>query len=396
MNTVKVFRDYVGEDLTSATAERLASGPTEHIVDFIQRVAPHYYDWLENQEQSDDDSAEQIFFCIDPFPRDLGWKQQLELYKKFLLYFPTFAIPDPIAAFLWPHITIASMFGEINVNDEFKHNFRSALLLLAEIAPAVDQNDIFPMPLSFAYDYASMQEGARNELQAIKNYGEVKYYESLGARTERGTIDEGVQMVAESVQLGGQLCAKLQLTPVAGNSLIGEILRQDYMRGVERINVAKQAHRITEAMLRYDVPGVGRATFERITELRRNEDAFNDWRIAFGQIIDKAQNEVFFDEHLFQTEFAHAADSYLTPRVKDIEKAMSSSVLEKILVPASLSIGAGALVFSAGVSFPLTAAAAAALAPVGWVIDKANKRFNKSGRRAKILKEFYGYLLDRE
>lgn len=141
---------------------------------------------------------------------------------------------------------------------------------------------------------------------------------------------------------------------------------------------------------------MGRATFERIIELRKNEDAFNDWRLAFGQIIDRSQNEEPLDEHQFQTEFAHAADSYLTPRVKDIEKAMSSSVLEKILVPASLSIGAGALVFSAGVSFPLTAAAAATVAPVGWVIDKANKRFNKSGRRGKILKEFYGYLLDRE
>lgn len=203
MNTVTAFRDYVGEDLTLATAERLASGPTEHIVGFIQRLAPHYYNWLENQEQSDDGSAEQIFFCIDPFPRDLGWRQQLELYKKFLLYFPTFAIPDPTAAFLWPHITIASLFGEVNLNDEFKHNFRSALLLLAEIAPAVDQNDIFLMPLSFAYDYASMQEGARNELQAIKSYGELKYYESLGGKTEQGAIDEGVQMVAESVQLGG-------------------------------------------------------------------------------------------------------------------------------------------------------------------------------------------------
>src|SRR6185295_9381629 len=189
MNTISVFRDYVGEDLTSATAERLASGPTEHIVAFIERLAPHYYNWLENQEQNDDDSVEQIFFCIDPFPRDLGWSLQLELYKKFLLYFPTFAIPDPIAAFLWPHITIASLFGEIDLNDEFKHNFRSALRLLAEITPAVDQNDIFLMPLSFAYDYASMQEGARNEMQAIKNYGELKYYEALGGKTEQGTID---------------------------------------------------------------------------------------------------------------------------------------------------------------------------------------------------------------
>jgi hypothetical protein len=150
-------------------------------------------------------------------------------------------------------------------------------------------------------------------------------------------------------------------------------------------------------MLQYDVPGIEKASFERVVELRKNEDAFNEWRREFGKVLEKAQKENPEDEQQFEIEFKQAADDQLTPRVKELQKASSSSTLEKIFVPSSLSIGAGAAAFYAAglAAFPPTAIAAAALAPAGWVIDKLIRRFNKSGRKAAILREFYGYLLEK-
>jgi hypothetical protein len=235
-------------------------------------------------------------------------------------------------------------------------------------------------------------------MQAIKDYGEPEYYKPL---YEDPTVydkdNEAMRIVVESVELLGQLCAMLRLTPIACNELILDILKQDYRRGIKYLSTASITHRITETMLRYDVPGLKRVDFERVVELHKNEDAFNEWRREFGRMLDTAQKEQPVDEQQFEIDFKHAADEQLAPRVKDLEKATSSSTLEKIFVPASLSIGAGAVAFyTAGLAvFPPTALAAATLAPAGWAIDKVIRRFNKSGRKAAILREFYGYLLDK-
>ncbi len=403
MNTLDIIRDYIGQELTTQYVERLATAPAEHITPLIQNLAPHYYDWLEHEETNQVDTQESRYFCIDHFSSSAPWQQQLETFKKHLLYFPRFVIPDPLASFLWPHITFAAMFGTVTINEEFRQNLRNVLLLLSELAPVVDDKDIFLMPTSFAKDYSAIQEGAGKDLQIIEGL-ESNYYEPLfqlikSQSTDKEQIrmlEDGVRMIVGSVQVCGQICAKLQLTPVAGDEFVREILKQDYARGLQYILAPNRTQRATQTLLQYEVPGAAKASFERIIALRKNEDAFHEWRREFGKVLDKAQEEGPADEKQFEVEFKDAAQDILSPRVKELEKATASSALEKIFVPASLSIGAGAAaVYVADIVFPPTAIAAASLAPAGWVLDKIIKRFNKSGRKATVLKEFYGYLLDK-
>ena len=111
MNSLEITRDYIGQDLTVQYARELAKAPEEHIAGLIQRLAPYYYDWLENEENNQAALLKSRDFCIDPFSPNLNWLQRLEQFKKHLLYFPSFVIPDPLASFLWPDITLAVRFG---------------------------------------------------------------------------------------------------------------------------------------------------------------------------------------------------------------------------------------------------------------------------------------------
>jgi len=376
---------------------RLADTTDKQIAALVEHLAPYYYNWLENEEAVNTNTAnqDQHFFCIDPFSTDQPWRQQLDIYKKYLLYFPKFAFPDPLASFLWLHIT----FATITPNREFRRNLRSALLLLAHLAPAVDNKDVSIIPVVFASDYKSVQLSVNKELEYIESSGKSDYYEPLYNIAPRYKTDEGgVHMVVEEVELLGQICARLQLTPVAGNGFIYEILKQDYKRGTRNFSIATNStHRVTETLLKYDVPGVKKATLNSIISLRKNEDAFHEWRREFGKILDKAQEELPIDQKQFDAEFREAAESFLTPRVEELEKVAASSTLEKILFPAALAIGAGAAAFyTVGLSeFPPTAITMPLLTPIAWVLEKARRRFNKTGRKAALLREVYGYLLEK-
>jgi len=121
-------------------------------------------------------------------------------------------------------------------------------------------------------------------------------------------------------------------------------------------------------------------------------------RRAWREKLNISQNEQPRDEAQFDREFRYEADALLASRVKELEKAAASSVLEKWLVPSALTLGASAIAFSvAGLPVPPTTADTAALVgPGNWAVDKMIKRFNKGGCRATVLREFYGYLLEKK
>lgn len=411
IDTVSIVRNYMGDDITPSCVERLMQGPEEHIGVLVQNLVSYYYDWLENEEarfsRAADASAndprgkqeheEITYYCMDPLDYWRTWREKLDTYKKYLLYFPRFAVPDPLAEFLWPRITAARVVGGLDISDEFKQNFQDALLLLAELAPTALKHDVILMPRAFAADYRVVQEAVNKELQATeqeREYWEPLYSLAAKHQTSRG----GMDMIVEEVKIDGQLCAWLGLTPVAGHELNHRILRQDYNRGIRHLPTTSGTHRVAQTLLRYDLPGVEKASFERVIALRNSENAFWEWRTEFGRVLDKAQSEQPADEEQFEAEFREAADASLMPRVKELEKAAASSVLEKWLVPSALALGASAIAFSvAGLPVPPTTAGTAALVgPGNWAVDKIMKRFNKGGRKATILREFYGYLLARE
>jgi hypothetical protein len=179
MTSIDIINNFLGEQLTPGIADRLSNGPEDQVIELIQEIAPCYYDWLENEEANPTNGDQQNCFCIDPFERNLDWQKQIDIYKKHLLYFPKFTIPDPLASFLCAPINVAQLFGTIAYDDKFKQSFKEAITLLAELAPLIRSNDIQLMPLTFATDYNSVQESTRKELDFILTHEQGSYYNSL-------------------------------------------------------------------------------------------------------------------------------------------------------------------------------------------------------------------------
>lgn len=164
-------------------------------------------------------------------------------------------------------------------------------------------------------------------------------------------------------------------------------------------NLAKapnRAQRIAIDLIRYDIPGIGDVDLGTILKIRENEDAFEAFRREFGGLMDRVHQEQPAEQQEFEREFRQAADDILRPRIDEVNKALQVPVIEKSLIPAALSVGAGAMAHSfLGVSaFPATATAAAFLAPANWVLLKLYGRWNRRGRKAAILRDAYSMLLE--
>jgi hypothetical protein len=108
---------------------------------------------------------------------------------------------------------------------------------------------------------------------------------------------------------------------------------------------ANKTQRIATELIRYDIPGIGNADLKTILKIRQNEDAFEAFRIDFGDLIDRVHQEQPVDQREFEKEFRQAADDILRPRVEEVNKTFSVSFIEKTLVPAALSVGAGVVVY---------------------------------------------------
>ena len=217
------------------------------------------------------------------------------------------------------------------------------------------------------------------------------------AKQEYDTDEGGTELLVGRVKVWGQICALLDLTPIAANGLIRDILKKEY----ELSNLPRSAsaeNRESQALMQFEVPMLSDIKLTNVLSLRKNEDAFREWRIGFGQVLDMVQKEFPKDQKEFDAEIRLAAETIMTPLSEQLKsKVKSSPILEKILVPSALSVGAGFVAFTGfDASFPAAAMVGAGLSPVGWVAEKLNRRFNKGGRKATLVREFYSYMIERQ
>jgi hypothetical protein len=401
MEVIRLIEDYLGDDLTLESADRISRAPRRHIGRMIDELTPYYCDWLEKEEAQSDGNSQGTCMLIDPRPRR-DWRQQEDAFKKCLLYFPRCVFPDRLAEFLMPLVAAAPLVGGVGDNEKFRQGLRDALYFLAGMATLRDDAGVVLMPYNFAIDYESVQKAANNEFKELKRSGlRDEYYQAVAEAMEppgrRGSHDVASFVIAH-LKLNGILCARLGYVPIAGFSATWEALQRDYdMAGLSQTapRVPNRHHRVAQALLRHEVPGLRELDMETVIKLRRNEDAFRDFRRSFGEVLDRAQKELPTDERQWQAEFAQAADDILQPRLADLRRVTSSSVVEKFFIPAALSIGAGTAAYYVAdlPAFPVPAITTASFAVFNWVLDKLNKRVSKSGRKAEVLREVYGMLL---
>lgn len=404
MDSVEAIENFIGEELTADWVQSLAEAPFDQIIALLDALSPVYYDWLENKiaafKSNGDSKRKQTYHCVDPYPRELSWEQWLIRFKQLLLYYPSITIPDPLAEALWPYFTQAAVLGSVSVNEaELRHKLKEAVGILLKLRPFVKNHGFVLLPSPFVLDYEIVQTRTREEIRMLVGEQKETYYRNLYeiAEQEYETDKGGTELLVGGVKVWGQVCALLDLTPIAANGLVQDILKREY--GISNLRRAASAeNRVSQALMQFEVPKLSKVELSDILSLRKNEDAFREWRVAFGQVLDLVQKESPKDQKGFDAEIRVAAETIMTPLSEQLKsKVKSSPAMEKIFVPSALTIGAGLVAFTAfDASFPAAALVSAGISPVGWVAEKLNRRFNKGGRKATLVREFYSYLLERQ
>lgn len=405
MDSLDIIESHIGTDLSESYAKRFLVAPASHIGDIIEKLAPYFFNWLENAEKGSPPPSLDLWLPIEALPLEKDWRKSLDRVRQLLLYAPKLAIPDPLAGVFWAPITAALFQSRISgggpvsipITDEVRKDFVDALILLSKLRKAIKRGHVLLLPAPFCIDYESVQTAAKKELEAIDKEDRDAYYKPiLDSAAACGTDSNRASMVVERVKVYGQICARLQLTPVAGDVLVREILNQDYQRCGSILRAANISHSVCQALLQYEVPGV-KADIGEVIRLREDEDAFRDWRKDFGDVISRAYQYSTNDEQQFHVEMRAYADQLLLPRIEQLNAVTKVSLLQAMFIPSATALGAATIAYyGAGLStFPPVPLAAAGLAPLSWLVQKVIRTYNKSGRKATKLRELYAYMVQR-
>ena len=399
MNIIELTEDYLGDELTPGVATRFTEPdvPLEQLMRYLEKAAPYYYDWLENEEKQAASGTGAIYHPLDPYLPEEALDETIARYKALLLYFPAVTIEDPVAKAIWPACTMAEVMrvtdGEpyIPFTDEtenkLRRDLREAFKLLATFRPLIESGDITLVPSTFALMYTVVQEAARNDLQAIGEENLITLY---------GHKDPGL---VGAVKVWCKLCEMCEYTPVAGRDWVSKILTVEYQQATRHLQrVAGIDTRVTQDLWQYRLPGVEQAPVNEIITLRRNHDAFAEWRNVLSTLLEQVRKETPApDPAQFEAEFKRTAEAQLTPKLQAIRSSIGQSqILSKMLVPGLVTLGGGVITFIINQQQFTTAAVSSALTSVSWLSDKLIKRYNRDGRQAGILRDFYGYLINRE
>jgi hypothetical protein len=195
-------------------------------------------------------------------------------------------------------------------------------------------------------------------------------------------------------KVAGQLCLRLDLSPVAGSELMRTILQQEYLLQGAR-PVAQSVHATSTALARFEIPGIAAADLHTILSIRRHDTAFAEFRRNYARLMREALSQNPADQAQFEVEFRSAADDLLIPRIDELQKATRSSVLEKFLIPGAVSLGAAAIAYDITHTAAVSTLASAGLASGSWILDKLRKRYSSSGQKSRKLVEAYGLLMNR-
>lgn len=398
MDAAAAIEKLTGEELSPALSDRLATAPWEHIALLAQTLAPVYYDWLENEEQRRKEDSHEVHHCLDPYPRKASWQQQVSRLKGFLLYFPRITVPDPLAAALWPPITWAQVLRKLGEpplfvapGDEsaFRSRLRRALLLLTELRPLITRGEIVPVPAPFALDYSVVQDAARKAVSKVDSLPE-----------GRGSAyDQCSKECLGAVKVWQKVCAMCDYTPVAARPWVGKVLQADIdvvkLRCVPGIDV-----RSAQLLRGCELPSISNVSMSTIVSLRKNGDAFDEWRSDFHKVMATVDASSVARPEQAAVELQRGFEDILRPRVEQLkEKIKGSPVMDKIFTPAVLALAGSVVTFSitGDPHVSLTGAlVSASLSPAAWMIEKLGRRYRKSGRKDALLAEFYGQLLNKD
>jgi hypothetical protein len=385
MSTYEDLAAFVGEDLSGQVTERLSQAPLDHIGAMLEHLAEGLYNTFDDLTAQPAVAERNRYHLFEPFQQDVPMERLIANCKNLLLYYPATTVPDPLAKLLWPALQVAAITGELVIPDEtkFRRELRDALTFLAAISPFVKDGSALLVAESFFIDHPQVQEEARIEIEQ---------------RPDRLELDADLsrRVLISGVTVQGIMCKHLDLIPLTVSRTVTEALDNEYLRTAQR-NIPNVELRIAHALLSHRLPGTEGIEPELVAKVRSNEPAFAEWRKSFQDVIELAAREADGDDERFAVEMRRASEDILMPKAKDIDKAVKGSpVLTRILTPATLSLGGGAIAAHFTHHFAESAAISAALMPVSWIVEKLYNRYSRSGRSKVVVRELYTHLLSRE
>lgn len=408
---ITLVESFLGEELTPATAARLTDAPIEHLEQLAaEHLIPFYYDWLEKETESRQKDETPIYHCVDPYPKEESYSDGalLNRVKTLLLYFPTrVAVSDPLADLLWPAATAAQIRGVLgdppalmlSEEEPLKSRVGAALRFLADIKPLVANDQVRLLPATFGLDYEVIQDRAREEMDAFESL-------SVDLRAKYPSVGEGF---IGAVKAWGWISASCDYTPVAGTHLVKDVLRAeiDVQRALgkdpKRAGLPRVDLDVAATLWADGLPGVSQAPLDEIVRLRRNEEAFDEWRCDLRDVLRLVWESEPGTPQEFEVEFARAVEDRLKPRVEALKaKTKASSSLTTLLLPAALTVGGwvyAATLFPSApplvvAGVPVSAVVGTSTITLNWLGQHLFTRFKKSGRRAAQLRQFYGHFIE--
>lgn len=376
---------FVGEDLSGKVAERLSQAPLEHIAVMLEHLEEGFYNTFDDLTAQPATAERNRYHLFEPFHQDIPMERLLANCKNLLLYYPAITVPDPLAKLLWPAIQAAAFTGELVIPDEttFRRELHDVLAFLAAMSPLVKDGSALLVAESFFIDHPHVQAEARTEIEQ---------------RPDRLELDSDLprQLLIDEITVQGIMCKHLDLIPLTVSRTVTEALDHEYLKAAQR-KIPNVELRIANALLSHRLPGTEGIEPALVAEVRSNEPAFAEWRKSFQDVIELAVKEADDDDERFAVEMRRASEDILMPKAKDIDRAVKGSpLLTRVLTPAALSLGGGAIAAHFTHHFAESAAIGAALTPVSWIVEKLYNRYSRSGRSKVVIRELYTHLLSKE
>lgn len=313
--SLDVIENFFGEALLEEHVAALQTAPEEQILELFSRLNDGWVAWFD--ERFDKGlTPDQHYFLGEG--RDSTTILPLEKYKQLSLYFPVIAVPDPLEVVIDKHLLLAKTLGLVTL-DSLRHDLTLGATRLMQIAPLVRAQAVALVPSAQIAATEGVQSIARNRCSVHDSSG-------LDPEVEVLAVAEGI-------------CSMAAYWPLASTDWLwgrlrsgGDLLAQE----LAQCNVA-----VAQAVAEFDVPSARRLNIRDILALRANEEAFAEFRQAFGLAMRESLDQS-------RLHGSSLGEQYFRDRLRPHQErcnalAKTSGAFDGALIPAGAAFAMGGL-----------------------------------------------------
>jgi hypothetical protein len=383
MDGLQIIENFCGEPLDAELAQRLGSAPSDQLIALVEKLSPYWYDWYDDALADDSDGDNFHFMASDHWNADSRIMPAAE-YKKLALYYPKIGIPDPLAWTLKSQIDAAALIGAVDTGN-LQRNVIEGLAVLAEIAPLVRMGALKLIPHLFASLHPKLQDVARTELEREDPADRIP-----------GTARS---FIASEYAVLSAMAGTLGVNPVAGSPRMWNELR----KGVDAL--AKRSDPVSmevqHAFVNFDVPGVAALPMHDLVALRRDSEAFGEFRLKLASAVTSADQLAHEKQELFEL---HLHDHLESARARCEHEARTSTALDAFVLPTAAGLTVGAVTIAAKYSLlskipedpsdALIALASVGAPGAAWLLASLARCLLPSRKHAANLARVYGAITE--